>query len=81
MSERYLDPAYRAQLVYDPRTGIHVRPHHRHVNGQCGATDRGFFCTVKAGHDGWHAAYAGMAPKETLHIWLAEPLVAKESHP
>lgn len=59
-----------AQLVYDPRTSVRVSPHHKAVGGQCAATVQGFFCTVKAGHTGWHAAY-GMQPSEgTLHIWL-----------
>jgi len=57
-------------LVYDPRTSIRVHPHHRSPDGQCAATERGFFCTVKAGHDGWHAAYGTDWRAGTLHIWL-----------
>jgi hypothetical protein len=56
--------------VWDPRTGIHVLPHHKVPDGQCAAADRGFFCTVKAGHDGWHAAYGHRPSAGTLHIWL-----------
>ena len=57
------------ERIYDPRTGIRVWPHHRSANGQCAATERGYFCTVKRGHDGWHAAY-GMDRTRTLHIWF-----------
>jgi hypothetical protein len=61
------------ELVWDPRTGIHVWPHHRIPGEQCAATDRGFFCTVKAGHaGGWHAAYGPRPSNGTLHIWLDE---------
>ncbi len=56
--------------VYDPRTGIRMLPHHRKVNEQCAATARGYFCTVKAGHTGWHAAYGTRPSAGTLHIWL-----------
>lgn len=69
MPERYLDPAYRAQLVFDPRTNIHVRPHHKNPSGQCAVTERGFFCTVKDGHDGWHVAW-NTAHDQSLHIWM-----------
>jgi len=71
----------RAAMVYDPRTGIRVLPHHKTPGGQCAATDRGFFCTVKAGHDGWHVAYGCPPSAGSLHIWLkpnyARGLIAK----
>lgn len=56
-------------LIYDPRTGLHLRPKHPKRDEQCAATDRGYYCTVKAGHDRWHVAH-GMKPDRSLHIWL-----------
>ena len=68
--------------VYDPRTSLRVWPHHKDPDEQCAVIDCGYFCTVKAGHDGWHAAYGSAPEKGTLHIWLdQEPTVRTATIP
>ncbi len=67
-----------SELTYDPRTGIRVPPHYARPDGQCAATDQGYFCTVKAGHDRWHAAYGPQPSRGTLHIWLDGAAAGKD---
>ena len=69
------------ELVYDPRTGIRVSPHHRSANGQCAATELGYWCTAKRGHGGWHTAYGPDRSKGTLHIWLDDVIWSNRSGP
>jgi hypothetical protein len=62
-----------ADRVYDPRTSLNLARHCPRVDDQCADTERGYFCTARAGHDSWHVAYGRRPAEGSLHIWYRDP--------